>query len=442
MNSITFADGVVLVGGTASSGVAELTATAGNTLDVTTAVDYNWTGESLSGSALGSDFAIVSVDGIVVADAGTTFDGTDGSFIVSGSDTVTFTPSPAAVAAQGTVGDKATFSYDVVLADEDGNQKTVTVNLEVDIEFSAADDTFNASVANKDADETSEAGGDDTFNGDDQNNEFIANTGNDTLMGANGNDTLDGGNDTDFLRGGNGADVLDGGAGNDDLGGGASSDAIFGDDGNDVIFGGQGDDSGVSGTVDDSLGSITIQGLNGGTGNDVINGGAGNDLLAGGRASGIGFGVDTLASGGDDTLRGGAGEDTLLGGVGDDELRGGADKDVVNGGDGADLIYTSLGGDELSGGGTDGDEDVFVLKNGTGTTTITDFQVGEDKLNVSELANGNVLEILDNAYETAVGGTNTVYLALDDDTTLLLTGVSLSGSGALNAADFSNDALA
>jgi Ca2+-binding RTX toxin-like protein len=114
----------------------------------------------------------------------------------------------------------------------------------------------------------------------------------------------------------------------------------------------------------------------------------------------------------------------------------------VNGGDGADLIYTSLGGDELSGGGTDGDEDVFVLKNGTGTTTITDFQVGEDKLNVSELANGNVLEILDNAYETAVGGTNTVYLALDDDTTLLLTGVSLSGSGALNAADFSNDALA
>ncbi|ARU03072.1 calcium-binding protein [Yoonia vestfoldensis] len=75
--------------------------------------------------------------------------------------------------------------------------------------------------------------------------------------------------------------------------------------------------------------------------------------LAGGLLSG---------TGGDDILLGGAGDDLILGGAGHDILRDGAGEDILTGGPGAD---------------------VFILVADGQTDTITDFTLGEDRLDLS-----------------------------------------------------------
>jgi Ca2+-binding RTX toxin-like protein len=66
--------------------------------------------------------------------------------------------------------------------------------------------------------------------------------------------------------------------------------------------------------------------------------------------------------GGDDKLYGWTGADTLNGGAGNDTLDGGYDRDVLTGGAGNDR---------------------FVFDWHSGRDTITDFQDGYDKINVS-----------------------------------------------------------
>lgn len=90
------------------------------------------------------------------------------------------------------------------------------------------------------------------------------------------------------------------------------------------------------------------------------------------------------------------------------------------------MIYTSLGGDNLTGGAGD---DTFILKAGTGATTITDFGTGANKMNVEELGYNDLNDVLAVAYETNAG----VVIAIDADTTVTLTGETLTG---LSAADF------
>ncbi|MBT1445440.1 VCBS domain-containing protein [Shewanella sp. JM162201] len=114
-------------------------------------------------------------------------------------------------------------------------------------------------------------------------------------------------------------------------------------------------------TVNLGSGNDTV---NGGEGNQVVYGGGGNDLLIGGE--------------GIDGLRGGSGDDTLIGGLGDDVLRGDGGNDVLRG---------------------DGGSDIFVWKAGeTGTDHIIDFNVNEDKLDLSDLLqgeeNGNLEDFL------------------------------------------------
>ena len=94
-----------------------------------------------------------------------------------------------------------------------------------------------------------------------------------------------------------------------------------------------------------------------------------------------GTGNDSLQGDGDnDTLDGGEGVDTLAGGLGDDLLyvRAG---DSANGQDGADVLRL-LGGSSTATGGSG--EDRFVVETtGEGLTTITDFTVGDDKIDLS-----------------------------------------------------------
>ncbi|MBL0370777.1 M10 family metallopeptidase C-terminal domain-containing protein [Rhizobium sp. KVB221] len=104
----------------------------------------------------------------------------------------------------------------------------------------------------------------------------------------------------------------------------------------------------------------------GGAGNDKITGGADDDTLDGGD--------------GDDTLDGGDGKDKLLGGAGADTISGGAGDDIITGGAGADKLTGGAGKDTFvyTGMSDTGAADHFDL--------ITDFDVAEDKFDLTELS--------------------------------------------------------
>ncbi|WP_439346187.1 phytase [Vacuolonema iberomarrocanum] len=91
----------------------------------------------------------------------------------------------------------------------------------------------------------------------------------------------------------------------------------------------------------------TVHGF--GSSDDVINGLGGNDTLAG--------------RSGNDTLRGGDGDDTLDGGYGDD-------------------IYTGGAG-----------ADVFVLNAGQGVDTITDFEMGSDRISLGSRLHPDAIQL-------------------------------------------------
>ncbi len=106
----------------------------------------------------------------------------------------------------------------------------------------------------------------------------------------------------------------------------------------------------------------------GGTGNDLIEnaiGGGGADTLTGNSANNI-----LVGNGGDDTLLGMTGADTLEGGDGDDVLDGGGTGNGVFAGS----VSTLTGG---------AGRDTFVYRPGYHRTTITDFSISEDKLDLS-----------------------------------------------------------
>lgn len=163
--------------------------------------------------------------------------------------------------------------------------------------------------------------------------------------------TLSGFNGNDFVQGSALADSMDGLAG---------SDSLMGGDGNDTLLGGFGDDT-----------------LIGGAGADSVNGGEGNDWLEGNG------GADTLSGdNGNDTLIGSFANDLLNGGAGNDLLMGFDGNDVLDGGAGNDTLAAGIGNDTLTG-GAGADVFAFSVTNTAYTATITDFQTGVDKIDLS-----------------------------------------------------------
>ena len=224
-----------------------------------------------------------------------------------------------------------------------------------------------------------------------------------TLYGDAGNNILNGSNENDDIYGKGGDDTINGGAGDDSLWGGDGADTFVfipghGDDsirdfkpGTDIIdlsgFGGEAiswsalqqaftvvdwsiedeEHTGLQIDLSDWGGGTII--LWGVTSADqltrdsfelpvtVTHGTGANDTLTGEAVNDEMYGKE-----GKDTLLGRGGDDTLFGGAGDDELGGGAGYDTLTGGAGADT---------------------FVYNSGDGHDRITDFDDGEDRIDLS-----------------------------------------------------------
>ncbi|WP_286209074.1 calcium-binding protein [Azospirillum sp. A1-3] len=224
-------------------------------------------------------------------------------------------------------------------------------------------------------------------------NDWAAFTGNTSggrvIYGTDGGETLTGGAGNDVLDGKGGADVLYGEGGNDSLTAGADSAA-------DTLYGGAGDDTYIV-----STGDQVIEGPDGAGGTDTvivsgswtnpygvervilsedaasqngsITGNYANETLIGNAGDNV---ID--ASQGDDVIEGRGGNDTLYGGMG----YGGSGMDTISGGDGDDDIHLSRG--RTTGGSG---ADAFTIytsgqQMGSFAVTITDFELGVDRLNV------------------------------------------------------------
>lgn len=156
--------------------------------------------------------------------------------------------------------------------------------------------------------------------------------------------------------GGNGSDKIVGNVANNTLWGGLGNDNLDGGAGNDLLIGGLGADTLTGGTGFDT---VSFAGVQVAVTVDLINGGKAGDA-AGDVYSGI---EQVIGSAYGDTLNGSAAADTLIGGDGDDIIWGRAGLDTLTGGAGADRFVNS------------------TLKEGT--KTITDFEIGIDKIQVS-----------------------------------------------------------
>ncbi|MHC8368067.1 retention module-containing protein [Pseudomonas sp. ZT5P21] len=203
--------------------------------------------------------------------------------------------------------------------------------------------------------------------------------------------------------------TLTGTAGDDVLVAGTGGNVINAGDGNDVLTAGTGNNE-----------------LHGGAGNDLLYGGAGNDLLDGGTGidtasyahATAGVKVDLSLLGGQNTV--GAGTDTLtaienlIGSDFDDKLTGDTHNNIITGGLGNDLLIGGLGNNTLTGG--TGADTFQWLKDNSGHDVVTDFTPGTDKLDLSQLLqgeNGTAASLDDYLHFTVAGSGDSLVTSID-----------------------------
>jgi len=117
---------------------------------------------------------------------------------------------------------------------------------------------------------------------------------------------------------------------------------------------------------------------------------------------------------------------TLTGNSYSNTLYGGAGNDTLNAGSGNDTLYGGAGNDTLKGGSG---SDTFVIGSASGKDTITDFQAGTDRIDVSAYHFASFSDLLKATKDV---GFNTV-ISLDATNSLTLTGLHYAQ---LHASDF------
>ncbi|WP_223451162.1 MULTISPECIES: retention module-containing protein [unclassified Pseudomonas] len=184
-----------------------------------------------------------------------------------------------------------------------------------------------------------------------------------TLTGTTGDDMLVAGTGNNVINAGDGNDVLTAGAGNNELHGGAGNDLLYSGAGNDLLDGGTGIDTA-------SYAHATA--------------GVKVDLSLLGAQNTVGAGTDTLTA--IENLTGSSFDDKLTGDSHNNIITGGLGNDVLNGGGGDDVLIGGLGNNTLTGGA--GTDSFLWLKGNSGHDVVTDFTPGADKLDLSQLLQG------------------------------------------------------
>ncbi|TAF56802.1 MAG: DUF4347 domain-containing protein [Oscillatoriales cyanobacterium] len=232
---------------------------------------------------------------------------------------------------------------------------------------------------------------DDFLSGNDTNELFLAEAGDDIVLGESGADIVFGDQGADFIAADKGNDIVYAGKENDVVFGGKQNDRIFGDRGADLLSGDRGEDT----IVGDNGNNIDLTGneadlIFGGEGSDAIAGSQGPDIVFAGKGPDIAYGGKE-----DDAIFGDKGRDTLYGDSGNDSLFGGVlnsfdsdpdGQDLLFGGNGNDLLFGQEGDDTLLGGNG---RDLAYGGKGTIATDEGDLIFGNDSGDIIGGGSGN-----------------------------------------------------
>jgi Ca2+-binding RTX toxin-like protein len=249
------------------------------------------------------------------------------------------------------------------------------------------------------------------------NDKLIGNGDDNTLNGQNGNDTLKGGGGADTLIGGKGNDILEIDGPEDTANGGDDIDTL-------VVNGKKGMEINLSsGQMNENTNGAGICFSYYGQNSPFYDGPPGTqkpsphpwgpkEVTGIENVLGTNYDDDIYGNALANSLSGRSGNDVLVGYDGDDILDGGAGNDKIDGGAGTDIMS----------GGSDSDRFYFshlddsLLAGGKPQDVITDFQQGQDKIDLSyfssdDLGPGDLL-VLDNQN---VGGVNYSYVGIDSN---------------------------
>ncbi|QXI19361.1 retention module-containing protein [Pseudomonas hamedanensis] len=231
----------------------------------------------------------------------------------------------------------------------------------------------------------------DNHGGSDTANVSISYQDGHTLTGTAGDDILVAGAGNNVINAGDGNDVLTAGSGNNEMHGGAGNDLLYSGAGNDLLDGGTGSDTA---SYAHAMAAVTV------------------NLGLLGAQNTLGAGTDTLT--GIENLLGSNFNDSLTGDGNSNVINGGLGNDVLNGGGGDDLLIGGLGNNNLTGGA--GADTFQWLKGNSGHDLITDFTPGTDKLDLSQLLqgeNGSTASLDDYLHFTVSGSGASVMTSID-----------------------------